>query len=96
MKLRLKRISKLNIVVAVFVSILLLFCSYVCPRLFVYASNSGVSKYLHGSQYVTKMGITLSNQIIYVVVIFALRLHLMSVLVIVLMLLECLYLLLIR
>ena len=43
-----------------------------------------------------KMGITLSNQIIYVVVIFALRLHLMSVLVIVLMLLECLYLLLIR
>lgn len=95
MKLRLKRISKLNIVVAVFVSILLLFCSYVCPRLFVYASNSGVSKYLHGSQYVTK-SITLSNQIIYVVVIFALRLHLMSVLVIVLMLLECLYLLLIR
>lgn len=56
MKLRLKRISKLNIVVAVFVSILLLFCSYVCPRLFVYASNSGVSKYLHGSQYVTKNG----------------------------------------
>lgn len=56
MNLRLKRISKLNIVVAVFVSILLLFCSYVCPRLFVYASNSGVSKYLHGSQYVTKNG----------------------------------------
>lgn len=56
MKLRLKRINKLNIVVAVFVSILLLFCSYVCPRLFVYASNSGVSKYLHGSQYVTKNG----------------------------------------
>lgn len=56
MKLRLKRISKLNIVVAVFVSILLLFCSYVCPRLFVYASNSGVSKYLYGSQYVTKNG----------------------------------------
>lgn len=56
MKLRLRRISKLNIVVAVFVSILLLFCSYVCPRLFVYASNSGVSKYLHGSQYVTKNG----------------------------------------
>lgn len=56
MKLRLKRISKLNIVVAVFVSILLLFCSFVCPRLFVYASNSGVSKYLHGSQYVTKNG----------------------------------------
>lgn len=56
MKLRLKRISKLNIVVAVFVSILLLFCSYVCPRLFVYASISGVSKYLHGSQYVTKNG----------------------------------------
>lgn len=56
MKLRLKRISKLNIVVAVFVSILLLFCSYVCPRLFVYASNSGVSKYLHGSQYVAKNG----------------------------------------
>ena len=56
MMLRLKRISKLNIVVAVFVSILLLFCSYVCPRLFVYASNSGVSKYLHGSQYVTKNG----------------------------------------
>lgn len=56
MKLRLKRISKLNIVVAVFVSILLLFCNCVCPRLFVYASNSGVSKYLHGSQYVTKNG----------------------------------------
>lgn len=56
MNLRLKRISKLNIVVAVFVSILLLFCSYVCPRLFVYASNSGVSKYLHGSQYVAKNG----------------------------------------
>lgn len=56
MNLRLKRISKLNIVVAVFVSILLLFCSYVCPRLFVYASISGVSKYLHGSQYVTKNG----------------------------------------
>lgn len=56
MKLRLKRISKLNIVVAVFVSILLLFCNCVCPHLFVYASNSGVSKYLHGSQYVTKNG----------------------------------------
>lgn len=56
MKLRLKRISKLNIVVAVFVSILLLFCNCVCPCLFVYASNSGVSKYLHGSQYVTKNG----------------------------------------
>ena len=56
MKLRLKRISKLNIVVAVFVSILLLFCNCVCPRLFVYASNSGVSKYLHGSQYFTKNG----------------------------------------
>lgn len=56
MKLRLKRISKLNIVLAVFVSILLLFCNCVCPRLFVYASNSGVSKYLHGSQYVTKNG----------------------------------------
>ncbi len=56
MKLRLKRISKLSIVVAVFVSILLLFCNCVCPRLFVYASNSGVSKYLHGSQYVTKNG----------------------------------------
>ena len=56
MKLRLKRISKLNIVVAVFVSILLLFCNCVCPRLFVYASNFGVSKYLHGSQYVTKNG----------------------------------------
>lgn len=56
MMLRLKRISKLNIVVAVFVSILLLFCNCVCPRLFVYASNSGVSKYLHGSQYVTKNG----------------------------------------
>lgn len=56
MKLRLKRISKLNIVVAVFVSILLLFCNCVCPRLFVYASNSGGSKYLHGSQYVTKNG----------------------------------------
>lgn len=56
MKLRLKRISKLNIVVAVFVSILLLFCNCVCPYLFVYASNSGVSKYLHGSQYVTKNG----------------------------------------
>ena len=56
MKLRLKRISKLNIVVAVFVSILLLFCNCVCPRFFVYASNSGVSKYLHGSQYVTKNG----------------------------------------
>ena len=56
MKLRLRRISKLNIVVAVFVSILLLFCNCVCPRLFVYASNSGVSKYLHGSQYVTKNG----------------------------------------
>lgn len=55
MKLRLKRISKLNIVVAVFVSILL-FCNCVCPHLFVYASNSGVSKYLHGSQYVTKNG----------------------------------------
>lgn len=56
MRLRLKRISKLNIVVAVFVSILLLFCNCVCPHLFVYASNSGVSKYLHGSQYVTKNG----------------------------------------
>lgn len=56
MMLRLKRISKLNIVVAVFVSILLLFCNCVCPHLFVYASNSGVSKYLHGSQYVTKNG----------------------------------------
>lgn len=56
MKLRLKRISKLNIVVAVFVSILLLFCNCVCPYLFVYASNSGVSKYLHGSQYFTKNG----------------------------------------
>lgn len=56
MKLRLKRISKLNIVVAVFVSILLLFCNCVYPHLFVYASNSGVSKYLHGSQYVTKNG----------------------------------------
>lgn len=56
MKLRLKRISKLNIVVAVFVSILLLFCNCVCPYLFVYASNSGVSKYLHGSQYLTKNG----------------------------------------
>lgn len=56
MKLKLKRISKLNIVVAVFVSILLLFCNCVCPYLFVYASNSGVSKYLHGSQYFTKNG----------------------------------------
>lgn len=56
MKLRLKRISKLNIVVAVFVSILLLFCNCVYSHLFVYASNSGVSKYLHGSQYVTKNG----------------------------------------
>lgn len=55
MNLKLKRISKLNIVVAVFVSILL-FCNCVCPHLFVYASNSGVSKYLHGSQYVTKNG----------------------------------------
>lgn len=56
MKLKLKRISKLNIVVAVFVSILLLFCNCLYPHLFVYASSSGVSKYLHGSQYVTKNG----------------------------------------